>query len=68
MSDQVKIELYVGTGFSGCDHKDYEFIDKIEWEAMTEEQQEQYLDQAASDYLHNTVEYSAWVVGEDDEE
>jgi hypothetical protein len=66
MGNQVKIKLYVGTGFAGQAHEDEELIDRVEWEAMTEPQQEQYLEQAASDYLHNTVEYSAWVEDEDD--
>ncbi|TWC17116.1 hypothetical protein FBY06_11836 [Pseudomonas sp. SJZ085] len=68
MSDKIKIKLFVGTGFAGCAHRDEEFVDRAEWEAMSEQQREQYLDDAATDYLHNCVEYSAWVEEEDDEE
>lgn len=65
MGDKVKIKVYVGTGFAGCTHEDVEYVDRAEWEAMTEEEQEAYLEEAASTFLHNCIEHSAWV---DDEE
>jgi len=61
MSDQVKIKLFIGTGYANADHKDEEYIDRAEWEAMSDGEQEAYLEQAALDFLHNHIEYSAYV-------
>jgi len=67
-NDKIKIRLSVETGFANCKHVDHEEVDRAEWEAMTEKQREEYLNQAAMDYLFNCVESSAWVVEEGDEE
>lgn len=61
MTDKVKIKLYIGTGFAGAKHEDEEYIDRKEWEGMSPEQREEYLEQAATDYLNNHIDYSAWV-------
>lgn len=65
MSGQVKIVLYIGTGFAGVKHEDFEYVDRAEWEEMDEAAQEAYLEQAAIDYLHNHIDYSASVVEEE---
>lgn len=61
MTDQVKIKLFIGTGFADANHEDEEYIDRAEWEAMTEMEQEAYLEQAATDFMSNHIEYSAYV-------
>lgn len=61
MSSKVKINLYIGTGFAGCKYEDHEYVDRDEWEAMSEEEQQDYLDQAAQDFLANHIEWSAYV-------
>jgi hypothetical protein len=60
--DKVKIKLYIGTGYAGCDHTDYEYVDRSEWETMTEKERDAYLDEAANTHLQNNIEYSAYVV------
>lgn len=61
MSDKVKINLYIGTGFARCTHEDVEYVDRAEWEAMTSEQRQAYLEDAAATYLSNHIDYSASV-------
>ena len=61
MSEYVKIRLYVGTGFAGCDHEDIYEYPREEWEVMTEEQQEKTLRELAMEYLWDTIDCSAWV-------
>lgn len=65
MNDKVKIKLYIGTGFAGCDHRNVEYVDRAEWEAMTEKEQDNYLDQVAQDFLENHIDFSAWVEEEE---
>lgn len=62
MSDQVKIRLYIGTGFAGAEHVDYEYVDRSDWDSMSEEDREKYLEEAAQDFLGNHIDYSAVVV------
>jgi len=61
MSNKVKINLYIGTGFSGRKYEDHEYVDRNEWEAMSEKEQQDYLDRAALDFLANHIEWSAYV-------
>lgn len=61
MSDKVKINLYIGTGFAGCKYEDCEYVDREEWDAMSAEEKEEYLDQAANDFLTSRIDFSAYV-------
>jgi nitrogen regulatory protein PII-like uncharacterized protein len=60
------IKVFVNTGFAGCTHTEYEEFDTDEWEALSEEEQETYLDSIAIDYMNNVIEAGAYVVDEDD--
>lgn len=63
----MKIKLFVNTGFANCKHEDILEIDDQEWEEMTLEEQEKYMDEAAMDFMSNYIEYGAYPV-EDGEE
>ena len=65
MGDKIKIRMYIGTGFAGCNYEDFEEIDRSEWEAMTDKERDDYLDQAATDFLSNHIEYAAWAEGDE---
>lgn len=67
MSDVVRIKLYVETGFAGCEHTDMLEVDRAEWEAMTPEEQAQFLDAEAVEFRNNHIGCSAWVMGEGEE-
>ena len=57
----VRIELWVNTGFSGANHRE-EIEGPDDWETMTEEDKEEYLDMAARDYLFDRCECGARVI------
>ena len=65
MSDVVKIKLYVGTGFHGAEHEDYYEYPRDEWEAMSEDERGNVLNELAVEYLHERCECSAWVEDEE---
>ncbi len=60
----VKIKLWADTGYTGCNHDDYEEVPDKEWNAMTEKEKEDYLNDMASIHLHNHIDYGACVVEE----
>lgn len=62
MSDQVRIKVLVETGYTGGDHEDEILIDLSEWEAMSEQDQNEFLNESALDLRDNYVSCSAWVV------
>lgn len=62
MSDTVRIKITVDTGFANASHTDYEEVDREEWDSMTKEEQEEYLDQAAIDLRDNHIDCNAYVV------
>lgn len=62
----VRIKTVVETGFAGCTHTDVIEIDKDEWDAMTEQQREDRLDQEATDFRDNLISCSAWVLDGDE--
>jgi hypothetical protein len=62
MSDTVKIKITVETGFANATHTDYDEVDREDWDAMTKDEQEEYLDQAATDLRDNYVSCNAHVV------
>ena len=58
------IKINVSTGWANGDHNDEaELPDN--WDAMSEDDQDQYLNECAVDLLHNTCECSAWVEDDD---
>ena len=59
------IKINVSTGWANGDHNDEVEIPD-DWDTMTEDEQDKYLNECATDLLFNTCECSAWV--EDDEE
>lgn len=63
----MKIKLFVNTGFANCKHEDILEIDDQEWNEMTEEEREKYMDEAAGDFMNNYIEYGAYPVEDEDE-
>ena len=68
MSEFVKIKVYVGTGYDRCDYSYIEDVRKEEWDGMTEEEREDFLNQLAIDFRSNVIECSAWVMEEDEDD
>lgn len=66
MRDQVRIKVIVETGFTSK-HEDEVFIDRSEWEGMTQEQRDEFLNEAALDLRDNYISCSAWVAKEGEE-
>ena len=64
-SDEVKIKLWITTGFSGAKHKEDYYIDRQDWEGMAISEQEKFLDQLAKEYLHEHIDYGAYVEEEE---
>jgi|688.fasta_scaffold1383042_1 hypothetical protein len=62
MSDTVKIKITVETGFAGATHTDYDEVDREDWEAMTEDERDEYLDEAAVTLRDNYVYCNAHVI------
>lgn len=65
MKDYVKIKLYVCTGWAGVDHVDYYEHPRDEWEAMSEAEREEVLNELAVEFLHERCKCSAWVEDEE---
>lgn len=68
MSEIVRIKVVVSTGFATCRHEDIYEIEKEYWDSLTPEQQEQELDDYATELRNNVIEVSAWVMDEGEEE
>lgn len=66
MSDTIKIKLHVGTGFANCQHEDTLEIDKEVWEEMSEQERDDFLDEAAIDFRNNVIECGAWIIEGDE--
>lgn len=61
MTDTVRVRMYVRTGFAGANHEDYLDVPRSEWAAMSEREQDEYLNTCAGDYLASCVDYGAYV-------
>ena len=61
MSEYVKIAMYINTGFVGGKIIDYYEVNKEEWESFSASQQEVYLDDIALEFLHEVIEFGAYV-------
>lgn len=60
------ITLWINTGFVGCKYREEVEVPDSEWNALTEQQREDRLDELASEYLHNHIECGAYVGTEED--
>lgn len=59
-----KIILWIDTGFAGCDRRDVEYVDDAVWAEMSEEEREEYLEDAATEYSNNYISCGAYVADE----
>lgn len=55
----MKIKLYVNTGFANCNHKDELEVPDEEWNAMSVEEREKFLDEAALDFMGSVIDFGA---------
>jgi len=62
MSDKIKIELSVHTGFVGGTHAKIIEIDKDSWDEMDEYEQEEYMDVAAEEFMNTKISWNAEVI------
>ncbi len=60
--DYVTIETYVHTGFVNGKHKDRFQVLKVEWESLNAEEKEEFLEDCATNYRNESIEYGAFVV------
>ncbi len=58
---ELKVKVWVTTGYANCSHKDEMFVNKNEWMKLSEEEKDQILDNAAASLLHNNIECGAYV-------
>jgi hypothetical protein len=65
MSDMIKIRLYVGTGFVGCNHEDIWEVRRDWWEALSEDQKEKELDQMGMEFAFSYIDVGASVMEDD---
>lgn len=61
MSDTIKIHVWIDTGYATASHKDYFEIDRQEWEEMSVEERDVYLDDLAVEFRDNKIEFGAYV-------
>lgn len=61
MNDEVKIKLYIDTGFAGVVHEDELCVSREEWDSMDEAEREEYLETAAQEFLQNKIDFGAYV-------
>lgn len=66
MSDMIKIRLYVGTGFAGCNREDIWEVERDWWEGLSEDQKEKELDQMGMEFAFNYIDVSASVMKDDE--
>ena len=59
------IKINVSTGWANGDHNDEVALPAC-WDNMKEDDQNEYLNECATDLLYNTCECSAWVEDEDE--
>jgi len=66
-NDLVWIRLHVEMSSAyGSDAEDYVSIPRAEWDAMTEAERDQWIDDILQAHLSNTVSAGGWVVADDD--
>ncbi len=57
-----KIKLFCSSGFAGGGHEDVFEVDDAEWDAMSEDEREEFLNDAAITHMNNHIECGAWVI------
>lgn len=55
-----RIRVWVETGFAGCNHEDYYPLPD-NWDQMSEQEQQEHLDELAYEFRGNCIEYGAYV-------
>lgn len=60
----MRIKVFVETGFAGQGHEDFVDIPDDEWSAMTEDEQEERLEEEAREFMGNCIDYGAYIVEE----
>ena len=53
--EPVKIEWHVGTGYVGSDHTGTWEIDREDWDAMSEQEREKYLDDMLEEEIRTHI-------------
>lgn len=61
MANTIRIKMYVDTGFPTACHEDYHEVDKDEWEAMTKDEKDSYLEEVAKEYMGDCIDYGAYL-------
>lgn len=64
MSDAIRIKMTVETSFSRSVYEDFQEVDRAEWEALSQSEQDELLDELALEFLHENTSCSAVVVDE----
>lgn len=57
-----KIKLHLSIGFPSATRQEVDEIDDELWKSMNETEREDLLNEIASDWANNFINYSAWVV------
>lgn len=66
MGEVIKIKMYANSGFAGAGHVDYEEVDKAWWQSLSEEKQDEFLNDLACDHMNNHIDYGAYVIEEEE--
>ena len=66
MSDTIRIKAGVECSFTTASTESVYEVDRAEWEAMTDEQREQALNEYAEGELSNSVNAYAYVMEDED--
>lgn len=63
-----RIKMSLSIGVSNAKQVDYYDFDDAQWEAMSDFQREEVLEQLANDHGSNYIDLAAWVVEDDSDE
>lgn len=61
----VKIKVYCHTGFTGCNHDFTYELPKKEWDNMSEDERNEFLNNLATENMHNHIDYGAHLIDEE---
>lgn len=56
------VRCYISLGLSGCKIEDDILIDDDEWNALNEEEKEEYLDGILNDFLSSYIDSGAYLL------
>lgn len=61
----IKIKLHLSTGYSGANQNETEYLSEYwteaEWNNLTKESKDQWLDDFCIEWSNNYIEQSAWL-------